>query len=109
MHRQELPQKDETVMVEIMDTDESYGAHVYIPEYDCEGMIPISELSHRKVRLLSRVASIGSFEPACVIHSEPGRIDLNKRYLNDNDRLECRDKYYKAKHVQTILNGETTK
>lgn len=62
MSHREFPDVDECVMVQVDDVND-LGAYVHLLEYgSIEGMIPLSELSRRRIRSVNKHIKVGRLE-----------------------------------------------
>ncbi|KAJ1837248.1 Eukaryotic translation initiation factor 2 subunit 1, partial [Coemansia sp. RSA 2703] len=76
----EFPEIDDVVMVRIKSIKEM-GAYVQLEEYgNIEGMIPVAELSRRRIRSVQSLIRVGRHEPVSVfrVDKSKGYIDLSK-------------------------------
>lgn len=68
-------------------------------------MILLSELSRRRTRTINKLIRVGATD-VCVpvrINKEKGYIDLSKRRVAKQDVAACREKFEKAKAVDSIM------
>ncbi|UYV82220.1 EIF2S1 [Cordylochernes scorpioides] len=115
-YQSKYPEIDDVVMVNVRSIAEM-GAYVHLLEYNgIEGMILLSELSRRRIRSINKLIRVGRSECVVVIRvdQEKGYIDLSKRRVSAEDIERCKEKYSKAKsvnsllrHVAELLNYET--
>ena len=122
-YEQRFPEIDDVVMVNVRSIADM-GAYVHLLEYNnIEGMILLSELSRRRIRLefsqdqcrnvtiiklirsINKLIRVGRTEPVVVIRvdKDKGYIDLSKRRVSKEDIERCTEKYSKAKAVNSIV------
>lgn len=104
-YENQYPEVGELVMVKIMSAEEM-GAYVTLLEYNnIEGMIPMSELSNRRVRSYVKLIRVGRIEVATVLRvdTDKGYIDLSKKRVSAEEISQCEDRFNKAKTVHSIL------
>lgn len=69
MYENKFPKVDDLIIVKVREIAE-VGAYVELLEYDeVEGMIPISELSRRRIRSIQKLLRIGGNEVVVVFVS----------------------------------------
>ncbi|MCL7028139.1 hypothetical protein MKW94_017765 [Papaver nudicaule] len=105
MYEARLPEVDMAVMIQVNNIEESV-AYVSLLEYNnIEGMIPLSELSRRRIRSVGSLIKVGRQEPVMVIRvdKEKGYIDLSKRRVDPEDIATCEERYNKSKLVHSIM------
>ncbi|KAJ1725990.1 hypothetical protein LPJ61_005499 [Coemansia biformis] len=93
-------------------SDDGIGAYVTLDEYaDIEGMIPLSELSRRRVRSVQKLLRVGKREPMAVLRvdQDKGYIDLTKRAVSVDEAQECEDRFTMSKKVNTIITQAAKK
>ncbi|KAJ2377020.1 hypothetical protein IW150_001628 [Coemansia sp. RSA 2607] len=103
----EFPEIDDVVMVRIKSIKEM-GAYVQLEEYgNIEGMIPVAELSRRRIRSVQSLIRVGRHEPVSVfrVDKSKGYIDLSKSRVNHDEAEACRVKFEKSKHVHLIITS----
>jgi len=113
MYEHKYPSVDDIVLVHVKSVNEM-GAYVSLLEYDnIEGMVPLPELTRRRIRSVNKLIRVGRTEIVVVIRvdTEKGYIDLSKRRVSPEDVQKCETKYNKAKTVHSILRhvSETCK
>lgn len=73
MYESKYPQVDDFVIAEVKSVEEM-GAYVALKEYnDIEGMIPLGELSRRRIRSINKFIRVGRLEVVQVL-----RVDEEK-------------------------------
>lgn len=75
-------------------------------EYDhVEGMIPLTELSNRRIRSFHKLIKVGRIETAIVLRvdKEKGYIDLSKRRVAPEEIAKCNQRWNKSKAVDSIM------
>eukprot|EP01012_Entosiphon_sulcatum_P040949 TRINITY_DN546_c0_g1_i1.p1 TRINITY_DN546_c0_g1~~TRINITY_DN546_c0_g1_i1.p1 ORF type:complete len:334 (-),score=90.15 TRINITY_DN546_c0_g1_i1:102-1103(-) len=104
-YEKKYPDIEELVMVRVKTISET-AAYVQLLEYNAvEGMIPLSELSRRRIRSVNKHIRVGKTEIVQVmrVDTEKGYIDLSKKKVNDDDIKPCELRYNKAKDVHSIM------
>jgi translation initiation factor 2 subunit 1 len=102
-----FPKVDDVVMIRI-DSINEVGVYVQLVEYqNCPALIPLTELSKRRVRSLKQVAPIGSVEPVLVVRVDEEKkfIDLSKSRLHEDDRVLAKQLFAKNNKVHSILKS----
>eukprot|EP00792_Barthelona_sp_PAP020_P006034 TRINITY_DN2890_c0_g1_i1.p1 TRINITY_DN2890_c0_g1~~TRINITY_DN2890_c0_g1_i1.p1 ORF type:complete len:327 (+),score=107.84 TRINITY_DN2890_c0_g1_i1:128-1108(+) len=102
----EYPDIDEMVMVQVTSIDE-YGASVALLEYgNCVGMLPLSALSKRRIRSLSKHVKIGRNEVCQVVRvdSEKGYIDVSKQRLVEDAITACIHRHDNYNEVKSMMS-----
>ncbi|PRQ43427.1 putative translation initiation factor 2, alpha subunit, nucleic acid-binding protein [Rosa chinensis] len=105
MYEAKYPEIDAAVMIQVNRIDHM-GAYVSLLEYNnMEGMIPLTELSNRRLRSINKHVKVGRIEPVLVykVDEHKGYIDLSKRRLSHEDIQACDEKYNKSKLVHSIM------
>ncbi|KAI6670179.1 hypothetical protein NL676_005064 [Syzygium grande] len=105
MYEAQYPEAGAVVMIEVNSTDD-VRVYVSLLEYgDIEGMIPLSELSCRRVRSVSSLVRVGCVEPNVLLTVDRGKgcIDLSKCCVSKQDALACEEQYSKSKLVHSIM------
>ena len=104
-YRNEWPEKDELVMVQIIEVNED-EAYVSLLEYDNrEALILASSVTRKRVKNVKRHLKMGTLDCMQVISidKEGEFIDLSKKTVHSQD-FETKKKYYdKSKIVHLIL------
>ncbi|KAA0150536.1 hypothetical protein FNF27_03984 [Cafeteria roenbergensis] len=101
----EAPDEEELCMVKVRRVAEM-GAYVDLLEFeDREGMVLLSELSRRRIRSIKKLIGEGKMEVCMVIrvNEEAGYIDLSKRRVDPEDRIEYESFYNRAVVVQNTM------
>lgn len=104
-YEKKYPEIEELVMVRVKTISET-AAYVQLLEYNAiEGMIPLSELSRRRIRSVNKHIRVGKTEIVQVmrVDTEKGYIDLSKKKVNEDDIKPCELRYNKAKDVHSIM------
>lgn len=81
--------------------------YVELLEYDNHvGIIPLQEMTKRRVSSLHTLTKVGRIEYAYVTHVDEskGIVDLSKRNVTKTDIQEVHQRYTEAKCVQSIVN-----
>ncbi|CAG9334855.1 unnamed protein product [Blepharisma stoltei] len=112
-YRNQFPKIDDIVVVEVQRV-ENEGAYVSLLEYNnIEGMIPLGELSRKRIRSVTKLTRIGKTEYVTVIRVDEakGYLDLSKKRVAPEEIQECENKFNKSKTVNSILRhvAQTTK
>uniref|UniRef100_A0A6A7G4A1 Eukaryotic translation initiation factor 2 subunit 1 n=1 Tax=Hirondellea gigas TaxID=1518452 RepID=A0A6A7G4A1_9CRUS len=105
MYRQEFPEVEDLVMVEITRLTET-GVYAKLLEYnDMEGLMILSEVSKRRFRSIHKLVRVGRQEIVLVLRvdQQKGYVDLSKKRVAPEDREECEETWNKSKTVHTIL------
>ncbi|KAJ2451215.1 hypothetical protein EV183_003757 [Coemansia sp. RSA 2336] len=101
------PSPGDVVMAKIIRiSDEDIGAYVQLEEYGgIEAMLPLSELSRRRIRSIQKLLRVGSFEPLVVMRVDQakGYIDLSKKSVSPEEAQVCDDRFKKSRKVHTII------
>lgn len=88
------------------------GAYVKLLEYNnIEGMIPLQEITKKKVRSLPKLIRVNMDIVVTVIRidKEKGYVDLSKRLVSPEDIEKCKERFNKSKVVQHIMRDIATK
>merc|ERR1712224_753032 len=105
------PKTNKIVMVEFNDIN-CLGAYVSLLEYNyIEGMIPLSELTKRRLKSYEKIVKAGKQGPAVVLRvdSELNYIDLSRRRVSREEAIMCDYRFQRAKIVHSILCQVSTK
>lgn len=105
-YEQNYPDLDDLVMVKVR-TIQPTAAYCHLLEYNnCEGMIPLSEVSRRRIRSIGKHLRIGKTEAVQVfrVDKEKGYIDLSKKKVTADDIAQAEDRYNNAKAVHSIMS-----
>jgi len=104
-YRNEWPEREDLVVVEIRDVNED-GAYVKLLEYnDREGLILASNTTRKRVKNVKKLLRLGcqDYMQVISIDKEGGFIDLSKRTVQPSD-IEVKKIYFdKSKVVHLIL------
>lgn len=104
-YEQKYPLLDAFVMVRVKSISAS-AAYVQLLEYNnIEGMIPLTELSRRRIRSVNKHIRVGKTEIVQVfrLDEDKGYIDLSKKKVTEDDVKPCETRYNKAKDVHSIM------
>ncbi|KAJ2720267.1 hypothetical protein GGI07_004705 [Coemansia sp. Benny D115] len=107
----EFPEIGDIVMVKIISIKE-IGAYVQLEEYgNVEGMVPVSELSRKRIRSIQSHIRIGRREPVAVsrVDTSKGYIDLSKSKVRHDEVLACEEKFKNSKRVHLIITTVANK
>lgn len=88
-------------------TIEPTAAYCHLLEYgNVEGMIPLSEVSRRRIRSIGKHLRVGKTEVVQVfrVDKEKGYIDLSKKKVTEVDIRQAEDRYNNAKAVHSIMS-----
>ena len=104
MRPTKYPSVNDIVMVNpvrITDT----GVYVNLLEYNCEGLIILSDLSRSRFRSLNKVVSLGKKFPASVltIDENTGNITLSKKGVSTREIKTCENNFKIAKNINDIV------
>ncbi|KAJ1777165.1 hypothetical protein LPJ77_003023 [Coemansia sp. RSA 2523] len=101
------PSPGDIVMAKIAQiSDDEIGAYVKLEEYGgIDGMIPLSELSRRRIRSVQKLLRVGSSEPMAVLRvdQDKGYIDLSKKTVSAEEVQACQDRVKMSRKVHTIV------
>jgi len=101
----EYPLIGEVVMTEVNAIND-LGAYVLLLEYNLiGGMIPLSELTKRRLKSYEKILKVGKRRPAVVLRVDSKRnyIDLSRRRVSREEAVICDYKFQRAKIVHAIL------
>jgi|EP00670_Eutreptiella_braarudii_P001708 translation initiation factor 2 subunit 1 len=104
-YEQRYPSLEGFVMVRVKSISAS-AAYVQLMEYNnIEGMIPLTELSRRRIRSVNKHIRVGKTEIVQVfrLDEDKGYIDLSKKKVTEDDLKPCETRYNKAKDVHSIM------
>jgi translation initiation factor 2 subunit 1 len=82
------------------------GTYCKLLEYgDLEALVPITEVTKQRVRLVSHIIPVGRVFVAIVlsVDAEKGYIDLSKKRVNEEDILNCETRYFKSRKLHSVL------
>ena len=99
------PEVDSLVVIQVSSVGDS-GAYVALLEYNLiEGMIPLTELSNRRIRSFHKLIKVGRIETAIVLRvdKDKGYIDLSKRRVAPEEIAKCNQRWNKSKSVDSIM------
>lgn len=104
-YEQRYPDLEELVLVKVR-TIEPTAAYCHLLEYgNVEGMIPLSEVSRRRIRSIGKHLRVGKTEVVQVfrVDKEKGYIDLSKKKVTEDDVRQAEERYNNAKAVHSIM------
>eukprot|EP01059_Diplonema_ambulator_P000294 TRINITY_DN1023_c0_g1_i1.p1 TRINITY_DN1023_c0_g1~~TRINITY_DN1023_c0_g1_i1.p1 ORF type:complete len:449 (+),score=173.03 TRINITY_DN1023_c0_g1_i1:44-1390(+) len=104
-YENKYPDLDDLVMVKVK-TIESAAVYVQLLEYNnVDGMIPMTEVSRRRIRSIGKHLRIGKMEVVQVfrVDKEKGYIDLSKKKVTPDDIRKCEERYQKNKQIHSIM------
>eukprot|EP00668_Euglena_longa_P038240 GGOE01049234.1.p1 GENE.GGOE01049234.1~~GGOE01049234.1.p1 ORF type:complete len:333 (-),score=139.80 GGOE01049234.1:250-1212(-) len=104
-YEQKYPKLEDFVVVRVKSITAS-AAYVQLLEYNnTEGMIPLSELSRRRIRSVNKHIRVGKTEIVQVfrLDEDKGYIDLSKKKVTNDESRLCETRYTKAKDVHSIM------
>jgi len=104
-YEERLPALEQSIVARVKSITET-AAYVVLLEYgNIEGMIPLSELSRRRIRSVNKHIRVGKTEVLQVIRvdTEKGYIDLSKSKVTPEEIKPAEMRYNKAKDVHSIL------
>eukprot|EP00756_Hemistasia_phaeocysticola_P005585 Hpha_TRINITY_DN13406_c0_g2::TRINITY_DN13406_c0_g2_i1::g.130938::m.130938/K03237/EIF2S1; translation initiation factor 2 subunit 1 len=105
-YEQRYPDLEELVLVKVR-TIQPTAAYCHLLEYgNVEGMIPLSEVSRRRIRSIGKHLRVGKTEVVQVfrVDKEKGYIDLSKKKVTEVDVRQAEDRYNNAKAVHSIMS-----
>jgi len=99
----EFPELGDVIIAKITRIEDTY-VYCDVLEYDCEGMIPLKEISRKKIWNIKQFVKVGSQEFLEVIDvdAEKGYIDLSKRRVT-GDQSVVRNRYITARRLHTFF------
>lgn len=105
----EFPEVGEIVAAKVTQIDES-AVYCQLLEYDREGMIPLKEISRRKMKNIRQFVRVGAQEYLEVIEVNPtkGYIDLSRKQVK-GDQEEYKIKYTSVKRVHSFFHRWSVK
>lgn len=105
LYQDELPEEGDFVMTKITRIDPAC-VYVDLLEYGMEGMLPLREISDRKVRNIHGVLRVGMQECMQVLYIDPdkGYVDLTRRKILPDEIEECSIKYNLAKKLHSYFS-----
>jgi translation initiation factor 2 subunit 1 len=110
-YESQFPQVGDLIVVRGCSVSEM-GMYVQLLEYDnVEGLICMSEISRQRVRSTVRLLRLGQEEVVKVMRTEMSKqyIDLSKAKVDPVEIAQTRDRYRRAKIVQSILKTAADK
>jgi len=104
MYEAEFPEVGELVYVVVERLTESSEIYVHLPEYNKEGMIGPSELMKGRVKSYIKFGRQGKTDICVVTRVDPqkGYIDLSKKRVTSEEKVQHEQKYNKSKTVHSI-------
>jgi translation initiation factor 2 subunit 3 len=100
------PTKNENVMCEVVSIDENSGVVVKLKEYNnCEGLLPLNQISNKKVKFVHKELPISSLVVCCVTNIEPdkGIIDVSKKYVTVDEQKIKREYFSLTKKLIQLI------
>lgn len=106
LEKPEWPEIGEFVVASVRRI-ESYGAYVYLDEYNKEGLLHISEISSRWVRNIRNHVRQGQKIVLQVLRVDSGRgqIDLSLRRVSRDERRKKIEDWKKNRRAETLLRS----
>eukprot|EP01061_Rhynchopus_euleeides_P012707 TRINITY_DN2240_c0_g3_i1.p1 TRINITY_DN2240_c0_g3~~TRINITY_DN2240_c0_g3_i1.p1 ORF type:complete len:357 (+),score=176.24 TRINITY_DN2240_c0_g3_i1:152-1222(+) len=104
-YESKYPDLDDLVMVKVHNI-ETAAVYVHLLEYNrVDGMIPMTEVSRRRIRSIGKHLRVGKTEVVQVfrVDKEKGYIDLSKKRVTADDIRKCDDTYTKNKQIHSIM------
>ncbi len=104
--RAEWPEVGDLVVATIRRI-ESYGAYVYLDEYEKEGLLHISEISSRWVRNIRNHVREGQKVVLQVFRMDEsrGHVDLSLRRVSKDERRKKIEDWKKTRKAETLLRS----
>jgi len=104
MYEAEYPEVGELVYVVVERLTESSEIYVHLPEYNKEAMISPSELIKGRVKSYIKYGRKGKTDICVVVRvdSQKGYIDLSKKRVTPEEKVQHEQKYNKSKTVHSI-------
>eukprot|EP01065_Artemidia_motanka_P001460 TRINITY_DN10653_c0_g1_i1.p1 TRINITY_DN10653_c0_g1~~TRINITY_DN10653_c0_g1_i1.p1 ORF type:complete len:331 (+),score=133.04 TRINITY_DN10653_c0_g1_i1:77-1069(+) len=105
-YEQRYPDMEDLVIVKVR-TIQPTAAYCNLLEYgNVEGMIPLSEVSRRRIRSIGKHLRVGKTEVVQVfrVDKEKGYIDLSKKKVTEDDIRRAEERYNNAKAVHSIMS-----
>lgn len=104
LYPQEFPNPGDLVVAKIKKIEDDI-VYCTLLEYFREGMIPINELSKKKVYSIRQHIRVGAIEVLDVteVDENKGYIDLSKKRIKSTDIETAKARYFTAKRVWTFF------
>jgi translation initiation factor 2 subunit 1 len=102
----EFPEVEDVIVVQINKINDKIGAYVSLLEYDNrEAMIPITEISKRRIRSMAKLLRIGSTEVCMVVSvdKQKGYINCSKKRVTSEDVAPKLEAFAKAKAIHGVM------
>lgn len=88
------PEVNEVTMCTVTSFDESIGFHVHLDEYDQDALLPLKELSAKKIRKsIASFLKINTQLPLCVMEVDDDGIVMTKKGFPTSANPECKERY----------------
>ena len=104
-YENKYPDLDDLVMVKVKNI-ETAAVYVQLLEYNnVDGMIPMTEVSRRRIRSIGKHLRVGKTEVVQVfrVDKDKGYIDLSKKKVTPDDVRKCEETYTKNKQIHSIM------
>ncbi|KAJ9460459.1 Eukaryotic translation initiation factor 2 subunit alpha [Diplonema papillatum] len=104
-YEKKYPDLDDLVMVKVKSIEQA-AVDVQLLEYNnIDGMIPMTEVSRRRIRSIGKHLRIGKTEVVQVLRVDPiqGYVDLSKKRVTPDDIRKCEERYNKNKSIHSIM------
>ncbi len=69
-----------------------------------EAMIPSTELSRRRIKSIHSLVRVGKLEPAVVLRTEGGYIDLSRKKVDKDELAKAEQRFYSRKKLLSVLH-----
>lgn len=105
MYADPFPDVDDLVVVEVAAVSD-IGVYVKLLEYGgLEGLIILSELSRKRIRSVSRLASVGQRQVASVmrVDRDKGYVDLSRRRVTPEEQEAVLGRYARARTLHSMV------
>lgn len=99
------PKIDDVVWIKVAQVHDT-SATVHLLEYgNCEGNIPYTEVTRRRVRSIGKFIKVNKTEAAQVIRVDKnkGYIDLSKKQVTPAEARACEMRFRRGSHVRSIV------
>eukprot|EP00796_Vickermania_ingenoplastis_P001481 gene1481-870_t len=104
-YEEKLPKIKDVVWVKVTQVNDT-SAVVQLMEYgQCDGTIPYTEVTRRRVRSIGKFIKVGKTEAAQVIRMDEakGYIDLSKKQVTLSEAQACEARFRKGSDVRSIV------
>lgn len=104
-YEEKLPQIGDIVWVKITQVNDTSAGAQLLEYGQCEGTIPYTEVTRRRVRSIGKFIKVGKTEAAQVIRMDEvkGYIDLSKKQVTSAETKACEGRYRKGSDVRSIV------